>query len=322
MENRPFDELSKRLSTVRVTRTSALRGLVGGVAALVGAVALETAEAKKKGKHHKGDSKGDRGHVSKQVGPYPNSVTYRGQGLEADGFGNYDLQTEICGIANGADADGPYLLWVLTATGANNAEITGPWGTAAMTKFGNGTFKYVSGWYEPSTLPGNVSATYDGRARNAQLVISHGCRPFTELVKAWCSPGFWRNSIDDGGWTLVGPAITPTSLFNGNVSTAFYGNDLGTLPDLSTVLTTSGNTYKGPAVSGTDPRTQSPNQALSPFNATGAYLTDHIPGYTFDPALIAAEAGGSDTCPIDNSGDYKCCDPQQGIPCPPAVTCP
>ena len=55
-----------------------------------------------------------------------------------------------------------------------------PWGTEAMTKFGNGTFKYVSGWYDPSTLPGAVSATYDGNARNVQLVISHGCRPFDE----------------------------------------------------------------------------------------------------------------------------------------------
>jgi hypothetical protein len=93
---------------------------------------------------------------------YGNSVPYKGQGLLADGFGGYDLVTELCGVANGADVDGPYLLWVLTATGANNADITGPWGTAAMTKYGNGTFKYISGWYDPDTLPGNVTATYDG----------------------------------------------------------------------------------------------------------------------------------------------------------------
>src|SRR5215217_4974853 len=72
------------------------------------------------------------------------TVTYTGQGLTADGFGGYDLNREICGVANGADVDGPYLLWVLTATGANSATITGPWGTAAMTKTGNGTFKYIS----------------------------------------------------------------------------------------------------------------------------------------------------------------------------------
>src|SRR5512140_1119512 len=123
---------------------------------------------------------------------YTNAVTYSGQGLIADGFGGYDLVTELCGAANGADADGPYLLWVLTASGSRNADITGPWGTAAMTKYGNGTFKYISGWYDPSTLPGAVVATYDGKLKNAQLTVSHGCRPFAQ--GAWCSPGFWRNA--------------------------------------------------------------------------------------------------------------------------------
>jgi hypothetical protein len=114
------------------------------------------------------------------AGPYANSANFSGQGLIADGFGGYALVTELCGAANGAEVDGPYLLWVLTATGSNNADITGPWGTAAMTKFGAGTFKYVSGWYNPSTLaPGVVQATYDGKAKNAQLVVRHGCRPVT-----------------------------------------------------------------------------------------------------------------------------------------------
>src|ERR671918_184207 len=84
---------------------------------------------------------------------YANSVTYGAQGLIADGFGGYDLRSELCGVENGADADGPYLLWVLTANKSNNADITGPWGTAQMTKSGNGTFKYISDWYDPSTLP-------------------------------------------------------------------------------------------------------------------------------------------------------------------------
>src|SRR5678815_887349 len=78
------------------------------------------------------------------VGAYANKVTYSGQGLTADGFGGFDLNREICGVSNGADIDGPYLLWVLTATGASNADITGPWGTAAMAKFGHGAFKCVS----------------------------------------------------------------------------------------------------------------------------------------------------------------------------------
>jgi hypothetical protein len=42
---------------------------------------------------------------------YANSVTYSGQGLVADGLRGFDLHTEICGVANGADVEGPYLLW-------------------------------------------------------------------------------------------------------------------------------------------------------------------------------------------------------------------
>ena len=38
---------------------------------------------------------------------------------------------------------------------------------------------YISSWYAPSTLSGNVTATYVKNAKNAQLVISHVCRPFT-----------------------------------------------------------------------------------------------------------------------------------------------
>jgi hypothetical protein len=113
------------------------------------------------------------------AGPYANSADFSGQGLTADGSGGFNLNTELCGVANGAQVEGSYLLWVLTATGSDNAEITGPWGTAAMTKFGNGTFKYVSGWYDLSTLAGAVSATYDGDAKNVQLVISHGCKACT-----------------------------------------------------------------------------------------------------------------------------------------------
>jgi hypothetical protein len=223
-----------------------------------------------------------------------NSVTYSGQGLIADGFGGYDLVTEICGVANGADVDGPYLLWVLTATGAQNADITGPWGgPVAMTKTGNGTFKYISGWYDPSTLPGNVTATYDGRAKNAQLVISHGCRPFKE--GAWCSPGFWRNARI-GAWNRVG--VDPsTAMFNGNVSTAFYGSDLDPDQLLTTVLNNP-QTYSGAPNQGTDVAC-----ALNAFNATGAYLTSLIAGYAFDCTVM--NAGGSDACPIDSFGNLK-----------------
>jgi len=114
------------------------------------------------------------------AGAFDNSVSYTGQGMTANGSGGFTLNTEICGVANGAQVDGPYLLWVLTATGSDHADITGPWGTAAMTQppSGKGAFKFVSPFYNLSTLtPGVVSATYDGDTTNAQLVISHGCGP-------------------------------------------------------------------------------------------------------------------------------------------------
>jgi hypothetical protein len=223
---------------------------------------------------------------------YANSVSYSGQGLIADGFGAYDLRTELCGIENGADADGPYLLWVMTATGANNADITGPWGTAPMTKSGNGTFKYISGWYPPSTLPGNVTATYDGKAKNAQLVISHGCRPFAREA-AWCSPGFWRNARD-GAWALTGHS--KLELFNVTVYDIWYGAMFAADPTLEIVLGDA-TTYSGPPLAGTS------GYALNAFNATGAFLTDSIPGYTFSFEVM--QAGGSDACPIDSFGNFK-----------------
>jgi hypothetical protein len=231
--------------------------------------------------------------VAFAVGPYPNSVTYSGQGLIADGFGGYDLQTEICGIANGADADGPYLLWVLTAPSANNADITGPWGTATMTQSGGGAYKYISAWYSPSTLPGNVVATYDGRARNAQLVISHGCRPFTH--GAWCSPGFWRNATD-AAWELTGFERN-TDLFNITVFDYWYGATFVADPTLQTVLNNP-PTYSGPPLAGTS------GYALNAFNATGAMLTDAIPGFDFSWDAMQLN-NDSQTCPIDHFGNFK-----------------
>jgi hypothetical protein len=223
---------------------------------------------------------------------YANSVTFTGQGFIADGFGGYDLRTELCGVANGADVDGPYLLWVLTATSAKNANITGPWGTVAMTKYGNGTFKYISGWYDPDTLPGNVTATYDGKAKNVQLVVSHGCRPFNN--GAWCSPGFWGNATD-AAWALTG--YSKTDLFNTTVYDYFYGATFASDPTLDTVLNTNGGTYKGAPVPGTS------GYDLNAFNATGAFLTNNIPGYQFDWDVMTA--GGSDACPIDHFGNFK-----------------
>jgi hypothetical protein len=235
---------------------------------------------------------------------YDNSVLYSNQGLGviADDFGNYDLNTEICGVENGADVDGPYLLWVLTASKASNADITGPWGgPLAMTQEGprgTGSFKYISGWYAPNTLFENVTATYDGKLKNAQLVISHGCRPFTH--GAWCSPGFWGRA-EDAAWTLTGK--TRADLFNSTVYDTFYGATFVADPTLNTVLTGTGGTYKGAGVPGTDPRTQSPNASLNAFNATGAYLTDNIPGFDYDPESF--DGKDSETCPIDHHGNFK-----------------
>jgi hypothetical protein len=226
---------------------------------------------------------------------FANSVTYTGQGAIADGFGGYALQTELCGVANGAEVDGPYLLWVLTATGATKADITGAPGTSgtvAMTKFGNGTFKYVSAYASPGTLvPNKVVATYDGKAKNVQLVISHGCRPFSD--GAWCSPGFWRNATA-GAWAVVGKS--PTDLFNNNVYDVWYGATFAANPTLATVLGDA-PTYSGPPLAGTS------GYALNAFNATGAFLTNLIPGYQFDFAVM--QAGSDDACPIDHFGNFK-----------------
>ena len=242
---------------------------------------------------------GRHGRDDSQVGSsvallgYANVVYYTGQGLSADGFGSYNnLKTELCGVENGAEVDGPYLLWVLTATAADHANITGPWGTAEMTKKGNGGFHYVSGWSDPSTLfPEVVFATYDGRVKNVQLVISHGCRPF-QTGGAWCSPGFWENA-QAGAWTLVGK--NKTDLFNASVS-SLVRRDVRSGSDTRDGAERCRSTaaHRFPVYSG---------YPLNAFNATSAYLTDNIPGYHFDINVMMA--GGSDACPIDHFGHFK-----------------
>jgi hypothetical protein len=90
-------------------------------------------------------------------------------------------------------------------------------------------------------------------------------------------------------------------MFDSSVYDAFYGAQLNPDVSLYTVLSTSGGTYKGPGVAGTDPRTQPPYAALNPFNAVGAWATDQIPGYQFDPTLV----GNDQACPIDAHGAFK-----------------
>ncbi|MBC7307547.1 MAG: hypothetical protein H5T80_11605 [Dietzia sp.] len=217
-------------------------------------------------------------------------VTYRGQGLAANETGGYDLGTEICDVEDGAESDEAYLLWVFTATRSTDAKITGPWGTADMEKTSNGTFKFLSRWYELDGLVGEVSATHDGATRNPQLVISHGCPPAEEEEPgAWCSPGYWRNA-SDAAWALTG--FAKTDLFNDTVVPGFYDTASGAGPTLIEVLTTSNANTFGAASAPFD---------LNAFNATGAFLTDQIPGFHFDPALI----GVDEACPIDNGGNFK-----------------
>jgi hypothetical protein len=164
-----------------------------------------------------------------------------------------------------------------------------------MVMSGNGTFKYISGWYDPSTLPGNVTATYDGNVKNAQLTISHGCRP---AGNGWCSPGFWKNATA-GAWALAGH--TPSDRFNATVYSFWFGATFVADPTLQTVLNNP-PTYSGAPVQGTGVAC-----ALNAFNATGAMLTDaipHINGFTgFSCDALANDH--SDTCPIDHFGNFK-----------------
>ena len=249
-------------------------------------------------------------------------VNYTGQGFTYDGT-TYIINDERCGLGNQtsandgatgqfADWNGPgqpyqagqaYLLWVLTANGASSATLHLPDKTVNMYKVG-GTFKYASGWYDPASLfPGNYSSntpvyaeyTSNKAIKNVQLTVSHGCAGFFGQGQgAWCSPGFWRNTLNfnPNGWSTIG--VDPaTATFNGNVSPNFYANDLG--PDqLLTYVLNNPNDFGGQL------GTAGP-YGLTAFNAVGAYLTDQIPGYHFDPSLL----GNDQACPIDAHGAFK-----------------
>ncbi len=220
------------------------------------------------------------------------STTYSGQGLTADGLGGYELTEEICSTVNGAEVDGPYLLWVFTSTRSATATITGPWGSAPMTKKGKGAFHYVSDWYDPGTLIGTVSAAGDRPSANPQLVISHGCAPQVDQG-AWCSPGFWRNA-QPAAWALTG--YSRDDSFNTTVPPYWFGMTYAADPTLDTVLDDP-TTYSGAPVPGTS------GFLLNAFNATGAMLTDAIPGYSFSWEVMMS--GGDDACPLDNQGNLS-----------------
>jgi hypothetical protein len=238
------------------------------------------------------------------------TVTYTGQGFIVDESGTANLKDERCGLTGQNDANdggtgqfanwnGPgqpyesgqaYLVWVLTlnANPAGGVKLHLPDGEVSMIKVG-GTWKYASQYYNYDDLVNfPVHATFGGNARNVNLVVSHGCQPF-DTDGAWCSPGYWRNAAD-AAWALTGYA--KTDLFNNTVVPSFYDSASAANPTLIQVLTTPGANTFGAA---------SGPYGLNAFNATGAFLTDNIPGYTFDLALIGAE----DACPIDNHGNFK-----------------
>lgn len=248
-------------------------------------------------------------------------VNYTGQGFLSDGSGGFILNEERCGLAGQTPAndggtgefanwDGagqpyqtgePYLVWVLTANGASSATLYLPDKTVAMFNVG-GTFKFASGWYNPTLLfPGNyisntpvyASYTTSKGIKNVQLTVSHGCAPHRQN-SAWCSPGYWKNTLkfNPNGWTAIGVDPT-TAMFNGFVSPPFYANDLSPDQLLTFVL-------NNPPMYGGTLGTAGP-YGLTAFNATGAYLTSLIPGYTFDPDLV----GTSDSCPLDAHGNLK-----------------
>jgi hypothetical protein len=247
-------------------------------------------------------------------------VNYTGQGFTADGSGGYIINDERCGLEGQAiandggtgqfanwdgtgdpyDTGDPYLVWVLTANGATSAKLHLPDKTVDMINVG-GTWKFASGWYDPATLsPGNSStntpvyAEYvkNGSVRNVQLTVSHGCAP--HQATAWCSPGFWKNTLNfnPNAWNTIGVDPT-TAMFNGNVSPDYYANDLSADQLLTYVLNHPGD-YGG-ALGTAGP------YDLTAFNAVGAYLTDQIPGYQFDPSLV----GSDDACPVDAHGQLK-----------------
>ena len=132
---------------------------------------------------------------------YANTMYCSGRGLVADGFRWLRPQDrtlwrrEWCRRGRSVSPVGAH------RDGGVQREHHRPVGAVPMVKSGNGAFKFVGGVHPRTLFPGVVVATYDGKPKNVQLVISHGCRPLLDTAGAWCSPGFWRNA-QDGAWAL------------------------------------------------------------------------------------------------------------------------
>jgi len=127
---------------------------------------------------------------------YSNTTWWQGNGASTDGNGNFQLGTEDCGPD--AEYNGNYILWVLTASAASNATIdldgNGPLAPIQMMKRGGGSFHFVQTFDGPLIAPGATSASFDGRSKKANLVISHGCdtheqqHPGMTITKALIGP--------------------------------------------------------------------------------------------------------------------------------------
>lgn len=110
---------------------------------------------------------------------YDNSRTWAGHGTyEVE---STFLDNEICGVVNGAPIDGPYVLWVLTASRATNADISIDGGaTQTMTRSGNGSFHYLQDM-ETWTAPTSATATFDGpNTKRVNLTLGQGCTQASE----------------------------------------------------------------------------------------------------------------------------------------------
>lgn len=112
---------------------------------------------------------------------FGNNAAWNGNGT--DNVDEVFLDTEICGIENGAPVDGPYAYWVLTASRASAADITIDGGsTFDMTKHGRGSFHFLqemNTWDEPDY----ASATYDGsNDKRVNLVLEQGCTESLENI--------------------------------------------------------------------------------------------------------------------------------------------
>lgn len=102
------------------------------------------------------------------------SVVYSGQGIDDAGA----LESVVCGTENGAEAEGGYVLFILTGNVSGPVSFDAGDGEAGlMQQSGNGAFKFIyTGESDLLDLVGQATATYEGSVRgNPQLVISHGC---------------------------------------------------------------------------------------------------------------------------------------------------